>query len=185
MKLAIDPGHGMSNRSFGKYDPGAVAGGVAEADIALQFALTIKWVAKTEFGIDVFLTRDDDRDHAPVSSRDDAAKKAGCTHFISLHMNAGGMLAKGIETFYRDVEDLRFAQKIHPAVVAALGLSDRLIKHESQTAVGKLAVMAFKGPAILIELGFITNAKDRARCLQRDARIAVARAILTSVKEMK
>lgn len=32
MKLAIDPGHGNANKAAGQYDPGACAGGVAEAD---------------------------------------------------------------------------------------------------------------------------------------------------------
>lgn len=174
----------MSNAREGRYDPGASAGGVTEADIALQFALTLKW-RLAEAGIPFWLTRDDDRDHTPVGSRDDRARENGCTHFLSLHMNAGSPLANGTETFYRDVADSRFAQVIHPAAVIALGLRDRGIKHESLTARKRLAVLNFPGPAILVELGFITNRGDRWRCLQRDARIAFADALAVQLGRMR
>ena len=39
MRIAIDAGHGLSNRAPGVYDPGVVAAGVAEADLALLWAL--------------------------------------------------------------------------------------------------------------------------------------------------
>ena len=89
IKLCIDPGHGYSNRVPGRYDPGATSAGVTEADIVLQWALTLKWVCGKR-GVQVFLTRDDDRDPTPVGSRDNKAEAAGCTHFISLHCNSGG-----------------------------------------------------------------------------------------------
>jgi N-acetylmuramoyl-L-alanine amidase len=66
IKLCIDPGHGMGNIVSGRFDPGASGGGLTEADIVLQWALTGKWVAD-QLGIAVFLTRDDDRDEDPVS----------------------------------------------------------------------------------------------------------------------
>lgn len=76
MKLAIDPGHGMSNRKPGVYDPGACAGGYAEAEIALAWALTGKHIAK-EFGIEVWLSRDDNTDPDPVGTRDNRAAAPG------------------------------------------------------------------------------------------------------------
>lgn len=173
----------MSNIRRGVYDPGAVSNGVNEADIALQFALTLKWKLKAA-GIDFWLTRDDDTDHTPVAERDDRAEFAACSHFISLHMNAGPMLANGTETFYRDVADMRFANIIHPAAVLALGLRDRGIKHESLTARKRLAIFGFSGPACLVELGFITNKGDRLRCLDRDTRIAFADAMVVELKRI-
>jgi N-acetylmuramoyl-L-alanine amidase len=158
----------MSNRTPGKYDPGAVGGGLQEADIALQWALTGKWMCQ-QAGIPVYLTRDDDSDHNPVGVRDEKAEINYCTHFISLHCNAGG--GTGIETFYRDAEDKAFASEIQSAVLRATGGTNRGIKHESQTQHDRLAVMDFNGPCALLELGFIDNETDRRWLTRRESRI--------------
>lgn len=168
IKLCIDPGHGMSNRRDGRYDPGAVSGGLQEADVALMWALTGKWVLQRE-GIEVFLTRDDDRDEAPVGLRDDRAGQAGCTHFISLHCNAGG--GRGAETYFRDEADEAFALAVHRVLMRTAMTHSRGVKHESLSQHGKLAVFGFHGPACLVELGFIDNAVDRDLLMNRDARI--------------
>ncbi len=46
-RICLDAGHGMSNRTPGVFDPGAVAGGVRKADVALDWALarpsTVRW----------------------------------------------------------------------------------------------------------------------------------------------
>jgi N-acetylmuramoyl-L-alanine amidase len=44
LRLCIDPGHGYSNAEPGRYDTGAVAGGVEEADLVLMWARTGEWV---------------------------------------------------------------------------------------------------------------------------------------------
>ncbi len=49
MKICLDSGHGHGNRKIGVYDPGAVAAGIAEADIALQWALSGRWILTREF----------------------------------------------------------------------------------------------------------------------------------------
>lgn len=69
MKICVDPGHGMSNRQPGLYDPGAThtENGFVfeEASIAFQYALSLKDTLRAR-GVDVFLTRDDAADHAVV-----------------------------------------------------------------------------------------------------------------------
>lgn len=179
MKLAIDPGHGMSNRKPGVYDPGACAGGYAEAEIALQWALAGKHIAN-EFGIPVWLSRDDDSDPDPVGARDNRALAAGCTHFLSLHMNAGG--GKGTEVFYRDGEDLAFGKVVLDAAVSAMGSFSRGMKTEGSSQHSRLAVLDFPGPAALLEIGFIDNANDRRRALDRDARIAFWRGLFERLR---
>lgn len=46
-RICLDAGHGMSNRTPGVFDPGADAGGVREAGVALDWALapssTFRW----------------------------------------------------------------------------------------------------------------------------------------------
>src|SRR5262249_43636931 len=106
MKICIDPGHGMSNRQMGIFDPGAthVENGFLfkEAAITLRYGLTLKDVLRGQ-NIDVFMTRDDDTDHAPVGQRARMAKDAGCDALISLHLNdVDDDSANGLEVLYRD-----------------------------------------------------------------------------------
>lgn len=173
MKVAIDAGHGMSNATAGKYDTGAIGGSLNEADIALQWALTGKWVLEQN-GIDVFLTRTSDSDANPVASRDNQASEAGCTHFISVHCNSSSEPnARGVETFYRDEQDKKLAQLCQLSLMSAVGSAtlNRGAKEESKTARGRLAVMAFGPPACLVEIGFISNSNDRVYMTDRNVRI--------------
>jgi len=176
-KLAIDPGHGMSNTKAGVFDSGATAGGFTEAAIALSVALSTKAEAVLR-GLSVFLTRDDATDPDPVSTRASRANAAGCDHFIALHLNAGPEQAHGVETLYRDEADKAFAAKVHAGILKATGFKDRGLKHESESQHSRLAVFAFNGAACLVELGFITNATERGVLLQRETRIRIADEII-------
>lgn len=95
-KIVLDPGHG------GK-DPGAIgAGGIAEKDIVLSIAKRLAVKLKNEMGIQVVLTRKDDR-LVPLEDRTAMANAEDADLFISLHMNASpNAEAKGIETYYLD-----------------------------------------------------------------------------------
>lgn len=174
MRLAIDPGHGLSNRRDGKYDPGFVAAGVQEADVALAWALTLNWVLRNA-GVDTYLTRSDDRTHAPVGKRDDMAELAKCTHFLSLHCNAGPPTATGTETFFRDNADAAFASKVQSAALVALGLRNRGIRSERESQHQRLAIFDFDGPCALLEIGFLSHPNDRKKMLDRNVRLAFAR----------
>ena len=166
----------MGNRDMDSYDPGAGGGGLWEADIALQWALSGRWVLNNQ-GIATFLTRDDDRDVTPVALRDDQAAAARCSHFISIHCNAASPNAHGTETFYRDANDRPWALNVQQAALKSMGLRDRGIKLESQSQHARLAVLNFAPPACLLELGFITNKHDRAMMVTRECRIAFWEAI--------
>lgn len=161
-KLAIDPGHGRGNRRTGSYDPGASGHGHEEASIVLQWALLGRQILP-RYGIEVWMTRDDAQDHTPLATRDDRANAVGADAFLSLHCNASAGSASGIETFVRDADDRQFAEIIHPIALQTINLKNRKIKHESQAAAGRLAVLGFQGPAALLELGFISNRGDVAR----------------------
>lgn len=176
MRLCIDPGHGMNNRRPGSYDPGAQSNGVSEADIVLQIALTIKWVFKQR-GIPCWLTRETDQDSDPVSTRDDRAEAAGCTHFLSLHMNCADGSASGTEIFCRDGADRVFAQKVQAIALQAWGLTDRGLKTEANSQHNRLAIFDFDGRAALLEVGFIDKLLDRGRAQERDRRVAFAHAL--------
>ena len=95
-KIVLDPGHG------GK-DPGAIGvGGIAEKDIVLSVAKKLARKLKTELGVQVVLTRHDDR-FVPLEERTAMANSEEADLFISLHVNASlNSEASGIETYYLD-----------------------------------------------------------------------------------
>jgi N-acetylmuramoyl-L-alanine amidase len=170
MKLAIDPGHGMSNKRDNVFDPGAVAAGVRECDIALEWALTGKYILP-QYGINHFLTRDDNLDEVPVGRRDDMAAAAHCTHFLSIHCNAADGKATGVEVYYRDISDRAFAQLVLDSLVEATGLKSRGLKRESDSQHSRLAVLDFGPPACLAEIGFLDNPHDRSVIRDREVRL--------------
>jgi N-acetylmuramoyl-L-alanine amidase len=170
MNLAIDPGHGMSNKRDNVFDPGAVSAGVRECDIALEWALTGKYVLP-QYGINHFLTRDDNLDEVPVGRRDDMAVAAHCTHFLSIHCNAADGKATGVEVYYRDISDRAFAQLVLDSLVEATGLKSRGLKRESDSQHSRLAVLDFGPPACLAEIGFLDNPHDRSVIRDREVRL--------------
>src|SRR5262249_7675135 len=95
-KIVLDPGHG------GK-DPGAVGvDGIAEKDVVLKVAKKLAQKLTRDLGVQVVLTRKDDRfirleDRTAIANAEDADL------FISLHMNASSSSeARGLETYYLD-----------------------------------------------------------------------------------
>ncbi len=176
MKVAIDPGHGMSNRQFGVFDPGAThnENGTKheEAAITLKYGLTLKDVFRARQH-EVFMTRDDNQDHAPVGERAGNAKTAGAKCLISLHLNDfDDDSANGIEVLFRGEDDRPLAQKLQTELVQVTGFKDRHI-----TPRNDLAVLKFQGVAVLIELGFIANDQNRETLLNPQRRQAVCEKI--------
>ena len=95
-KIVIDPGHG------GK-DPGAIGvGGIMEKDLVLSIAKKLALKLKNEMGIQVVLTRNDDR-FVALEDRTHRANAEDADLFISLHTNASANgEARGVETYYLD-----------------------------------------------------------------------------------
>lgn len=173
MRIAIDAGHGMSNRTPGVFDPGATAGGILEADVALAYALALR-AALELAGIATWLVRDSNDAPTPVGQRAARAAQAGCTAFVSLHLNAAdSAAAHGIEVLYRFPKDLLLARALQARLVAATGFADRGAKVREDLAVLRFAA----GPAALIELGFITNVTERAKMLAPAAQARIVAAI--------
>lgn len=167
MTIILDPGHGMSNRTPGKFDPGAVSDGVREADIAMDWANELRAILQAQ-GYRVVRTRIDHKDPAPVGQRDAIARKYGGDIMLSLHCNATPG-AQGTETFYRGERNKAKAKQINDAVVSVLGTRNRGVKTEGQSQHSKLAVMDFQ-PTFLLEIGFIDHAVDRAKMLDGELR---------------
>lgn len=177
MKLVIDPGHtGMS-------DPGAVAAGVREADLTLDIGLRLQVLLKSARGLDVRMTRNLNTDLArpytqanDLKARTDLANSWPADLFLSLHINAAATTsAHGYETWiYQSAaaETRRVARIVHERIVRRFR-ADRGVKETSSLYVLKNTRM----PAVLVELGFISNDADRVQLQQPSFRQLLAESL--------
>lgn len=100
-KVVIDPGHGGR-------DPGAHGiGGLDEKDLVLSVSKRLASLLRAEPGIDVALTRGDDR-FLSLEERTGFANAQGADLFISVHGNASTNRAlRGVEVYYLNNTDNR------------------------------------------------------------------------------
>ena len=161
--ICLDPGHGGT-------DPGAVAGGVREADVALDYALAVG--AELErAGLAVLYTRTTDRT-LDLAARARAANDTGAAVFVSLHCNASANAsAEGVQVFHcrGSARGEALARRVFDriAAVESPGRSAGVFPDESPACGHRrlYVLRATRMPAILIELGFLTSPSDRARLL--------------------
>lgn len=106
-RIVVDPGHGG-------HDPGARAGTLTEAAIALDVALRLERLLAKEPGLEVVLTRREDV-FVPLEERTAMANREAADLFLSIHVNASrSRAAQGVETYY-----LNFATDREAEAVAA------------------------------------------------------------------
>lgn len=182
MRICIDAGHGGS-------DPGAVAqSGEVEKQIALQYALTLKDLLAGDN--EILMTRVND-DFVGLSLRAQKANgwKADC--FISLHANAAlRKAANGAWVIHDDdtVHGITLAQLVWremakiPSVVDADPAEEVYPDNSPWVGNRELAVVSNTHmPAILVELGFLTNEDDLADLTNPDMRLRICRAIAIGI----
>lgn len=164
--LLIDAGHGGR-------DPGAVGKSLKEKDVTLKLAIMLEETLRTA-GVPCALTRTEDTTLS-LKSRVAFANRSKGTHFISLHVNAAKNLeANGVEVYTSASggERTELAKKVQAALVSTTHLKDRGIKHRAFYVLRNT-----KQPAILVELGFITNPQERDLLCDDDFLCLAANAI--------
>jgi N-acetylmuramoyl-L-alanine amidase len=165
-KIVIDPGHGG-------VDSGAVSDdlpGVYEKTYALNISKRLKCLAEMDGKFECLMTRTEDV-FLSLDARAKMANDWGADLFVSIHHNARFVEQPGIEveTFYYIGSALTsFSSKVadHIQTELILGMKkhgelviDRGVKQANFAVLRKT-----KMPAILTELGFITD-KDEATWL--------------------
>jgi len=181
MKIAIDAGHGKDG------DPGAVGPyGTKEADITQALAVQLGNYILA-LGHEAFLC---DRS-LYASERAVQASKEGCEILISLHCNAGSASAQGIEAWFAhgNEEGKRLASRILGVLTAETGAASRGIKDDADWRpasdpnwTGGMGVLRnFPGPAILLELLFISNPAEEKLLSSPDFQQKCAHAIACGV----
>ncbi len=182
--IVIDAGHGGS-------DPGAVSEvledkTVNEKDITLSIALKVRDILEDE-GYTVVMTRASDT-YPTLNERAELANRTGAAVFVSIHMNSSPSAdPSGTETYYSEINNgddfgaksSELAKNIQDRLYKALGSTNRGVKTANH-AVTRNSLM----PAVLVEVGFISNA-DQAKLLttashQNKAANAIAEGIIVT-----
>ncbi len=154
--IIIDPGHG------GK-DPGTVVGTIAEKNIALKVSTLVTQKLEAA-GAKVLMTRTGDT-YPTREGRVDFTHANYGEIFVSIHVNyAANTSAQGTETFFAKTpgdmhqEDIDLATFINNQIVKNVNMNDRKVKKENFIVIANTNI-----PAILVELGFLSNSEDRAK----------------------
>lgn len=198
-RIVIDPGHGG--------DDEGVKGptGLTESRLTLALARQLKIKLEDELGVRVFLTRQEG-ENPSLSERTALANRVRAHLFISLH--AGEAFARsrfGFGVFFQDyslqegladqvslsrpdpgktaewplaqapfvLSSRRLAGEINQAIIDVLRI-------KSQEVVGlPLAILAGAArPAVLIEVGYLSNPQEERRLLSQAYRDAVTKALV-------
>ena len=149
MAVLISAGHSDS-------DPGAIAFGRREADIATEFR-TILVKCLSDLGIQAE-TDGKGKDNLPLREAVKLAK--GKDIAIEIHLNASGnATASGVETL-SGPKDMQLGARLCAAVSQSLNIKNRGAKPENAGQHHRLAFVQAGG--IILELFFLTNPNDLA-----------------------
>lgn len=189
--VMIDAGHGGDDAgAVGYNEDGSIA--AREKDFNLDVAIKIRDILK-EKNVEVKMIRETDTyvDFQQVGS---IANDANTTLFVSIHTNSAvAESANGIETWaylednatsLNGLTGKRLAQIIQDKLIKNTKAVNRGVKNGKSLAVIKSTSM----PAVLVEMGFISNEEERNKLLEEEYRQkiadAVAEGILLAFDEM-
>ena len=168
--VVIDAGHGGS-------DTGAIGGGVNEKDITLDVAKRVEKLLKQK-GYQVKMTRADDT-YVSLQDRVDISEDYCPDIFVSIHVNSSVKPEiSGIETHYYHQESIELAQVVHSSFASAVQSPNRGLFKSKFYVINHTT-----SPAILIEIGFISNSAERAQLTGEKRKQATAKAIADGIQE--
>jgi len=194
--IVIDPGHNYGG------DGGAapIIDGVTYSETELNMQVSSK--LKTELenrGYTVIMTRKENEkeklaERPSLTKRINFANNSNADLFISIHHNSAGAEAQGIETYYsskpqeaefggnfdskRLEKSKQMAKDINNEIANKLNLKNRGSKDSDY-----MVCMDTKMPAVLVEVGFITNKEEAERCSNSSNQQKVAEAIAEVVSK--
>lgn len=160
IKIYIDQGHNPQNPNAG-----AEGNGLREQDIVFRIGIELAELLRRSGNYDVRLSRPTadvslgNSNSTSLRRRVEDANAWGADYFISLHTNASdNPRASGTEAFSyaRDTAAFRLGEDIVDSISEVTGLQNRGMKVRPGLYVLKRTLM----PAVLVELGFITNPSD-------------------------
>ncbi len=178
--VVIDPGHGGAA-------PGTSGNGLVEKDINLDIALRLDKLFEANSEVKAYFTRLEDVNPS-FNDRTNMSNEVG-DMFISIHQNAsgnGGSGPNGTEVFYlnpntsdRGLTSKAMAEILQKTLLEQLNTLDRKIKTSNL-----IVLRNNKMPAVLCEIGFLSNPTEAARLGKPEFRQQVAQAIYDGTMEI-
>ena len=167
--VVLDAGHGGN-------DPGAVRGDVQEKEVTLQIIAKLKKVLESK-GARIVLTRSDDT-FVSLEDRVKITNTVSPNLFLSVHINSLESTSNiyGIETYFQTDQSRPLADRVHSSLVSGLGAPDRSVRKARFYVINHTPI-----PAILAEVGYITNKAERDRLISSDYQQKVASALARGV----
>ncbi|PAF28724.1 N-acetylmuramoyl-L-alanine amidase family protein [Paenibacillus sp. 7516] len=170
--VIIDPGHG------GRQSGAVSISGKYEKDFNLAVSLKVQALLQKHEDIQTVITRQDDTELS-LQQRVEMAELNQADIFISIHGNKFTTPdPNGIETLYSRIESKTLADVLHTHIMPAAGLKDRGVKMVSLHVTRETSM-----PAVLLELGFMSNPTDEALMLTEDYQDRCAEAIVDGIVE--
>ncbi len=171
--VMLDPGHG------GKDHGAESISGVSEKILNLSIALKVASLLEDDDRIEIILTRDDDVYYSP-EYRYQLGNRLEADVFISIHHNACEDLVSvsGVESFYYREDSIELAETLHDKLLAATKFRDRgVIKSNYKV------VKYTKMPAVLLEIGYLTDLQQEQYLLDPANQDLIAEAIAEGIRD--
>lgn len=167
--VIVDAGHGGFDRG------GRPVSGAPEKVIALDTAKRLAKVLRSK-GFRVIETRTSDA-FVPLGARTAVSNRTGNSIFVSVHYNwAPRRGARGIEIFYFSPRSWRLASNILRQTTRAYPTENRGVKR------ARFYVLRMnRRPAVLCELGFVSNPQDNRYLQNRTYRQRLAERIAEGI----
>ena len=172
--IVVDPGHGGD-------DSGTIGTTYGTWEMTLNLSTAIHLKRELELrGATVVMTRATDEERPSLRDRVAIAGRAGGDAFVSIHYNSAPSQASGILTFYYG------SGKDRPLAAA---IERRLAEGDLGLASGGISFGNFHVlrenslPAVLLELGFLTNPRDEEIVRTESYQLAAARAIALGLED--
>lgn len=161
IKIYIDQGHNPTSY----HNTGASGNGLYEQDVTYIIGILLAEMLEADGRFEVCLSRPTEDtvlgtdNDSSLYARVQGAKDFGADYFISLHVNSySNSSVDGIEVYAveQGSESYTFGSYLLEGLVESTKLRDRGMKTSSDIWVLKKATM----PAVLLEMGFISNKGD-------------------------
>ncbi|HCA07438.1 MULTISPECIES: N-acetylmuramoyl-L-alanine amidase [unclassified Chryseobacterium] len=166
--IVIDAGHGGN-------DTGSVYGKVSEKEITVNIAKEIKKLNENQDQYEVILTRDSDA-YPTLQERTAMINKLNPEIVISLHMNSNPEKEtpkQGTEVYIQNTENSKkLAEKISKKFDVSK-VEERNLHMLRET----------KAPAVLVELGFMNNTKEREYVTSEKGQKEIAQKFTDIIRE--
>lgn len=171
--IVIDPGHGGD-------DPGAI--GTKYETMEKRLNLSTSFYLYDELrsrGARVLMTRTKEEEKPELSDRVKISESAGADAFVSIHYNSSENKTSGILTFYySETKDRPLSRAIENRLADDIGLKSNGISF------GDLHVLRENDTvSALVELGFLSNAKDESVVRGSDYQKKAAKAIANGLED--